>query len=301
MKNLLPAFITSLFTLGIIFSSCAQNRKEPKAFRLPEIPSVLVVPQERAAYLAIHYWDHFDFTDTALIDMPEITEQAFADFLGILPYTDRAQEAVDTLFRRAAAEKEMLYHFISLSDKYLYEPNSPMRNEDLYILVLRTLVAQPTMDDTDKIRPRHLLKMVLRNRPGDTAADFDYLLRNGSRGRLSKIEAEYTLLYFNDPDCGDCRRVKEFLTASETINSLLKTGQLALLSVCVEGRTPSWQSSTLPDGWINGCDEGQRLTREEVYDLKAMPTLYLLDADKKVILKDAFPKQIEAWLAEQCN
>lgn len=49
MKNLLPTFITSLFTLGIIFSSCAQNRKEPKAFRLPEIPSVLVVPQERAA------------------------------------------------------------------------------------------------------------------------------------------------------------------------------------------------------------------------------------------------------------
>lgn len=110
MKNLLPTFITSLFTLGIIFNSCAQNRKETKAFRLPEIPSVLVVPQERAAYLAIHYWDHFDFTDTALIDMPEITEQAFADFLGILPYTDRAQEAVDTLFRRAAAEKEMLYH-----------------------------------------------------------------------------------------------------------------------------------------------------------------------------------------------
>ena len=84
--------------------------------------------------------DSFDFADTSLISRPEITEQAFVDFLGILPYTDRAQAAIDTLFRRAATGQEMLYHFIGLSDKYLYEPNSPMHDEELHILVLRALL-----------------------------------------------------------------------------------------------------------------------------------------------------------------
>jgi len=90
----------------------------------------LTAPEDRAAYLSLHYWDHFDFADTSLISRPEITEQAFVDFLGILPYTDRAQAAIDTLFRRAATGQEMLYHFIGLSDKYLYEPNSPMHDEN---------------------------------------------------------------------------------------------------------------------------------------------------------------------------
>lgn len=37
----------------------------------------------------------------------------------------------------------MLYHFIGLSDKYLYEPNSPMHDEELHILVLRALLDNP--------------------------------------------------------------------------------------------------------------------------------------------------------------
>ena len=48
--------------------------------------------------------------------------------------------------------------------------------------------------------------------------------------------------------------------------------------------------------WIDGYDAGQRLTREQVYDLKAMPTLYLLDAEKRVILKDALFEQVEERL-----
>ena len=130
--------------------------------------------RRRAAYLAVHYWDYFNFADTTLISRPEITEQAFVDFISILPYTAKAQVAVDTLFRRAMVKKEMLYHFISLADKYLYEPNSPMYNEELHILVLRSLLGNPGLDDWDKERPRYLLEMALKNRPGDVAADFTY-------------------------------------------------------------------------------------------------------------------------------
>lgn len=86
------------------------------------------------------------------------------DFISILPHTPKAQESVDTLFRRALVDRKMLYHFISLGDKYLYEPNSPMHDEDLYILFLRALVNHPGLEETDRIRPRHLLEMALKNR-----------------------------------------------------------------------------------------------------------------------------------------
>lgn len=276
----------------------AQGRPEGVPFRLPDVPDELVAPEDRAAYLAVHYWDHFDFADTSLIARPEVTEQAFVDFVSILPYARNAQAAVDTLYRRAAVDRRMVYHFIELGDKYLYEPNSPMYNEELYILVLRALLANPALDEADLIRPRYRLEMALKNRPGDVAADFAYVDREGRVGRLSEIEAPYLILYFNNPDCDDCRRTKALFVTSSVINHRLQQGELAILSVCVEGKTSAWVNTVYPDGWIDAVDEGRRLSQDQTYDLKAMPTLYLLDAAKRVILKDVSVARIEAWLRQ---
>ena len=296
MKMLNHTFFACLLGMSLVSCSHAQQQKT-KEFRLPDVPVTLTAPEDRAAYLSLHYWDHFDFADTSLISRPEITEQVFVDFISILPHTPKAQEAVDTLFRRALADREMLYHFISLGDKYLYEPNSPMHDEELHILFLRALVNHPGLEETDRIRPRHLLEMALKNRPGDVATDFTVVCRDGRSRRLSDIKAGYVLVYFNDPDCENCHRVKELLTLSPVVNDLLESGRLKLLSVCVEGKTPAWEKAEFPAGWIDGYDDGQRLTREQVYDLKAMPTLYLLDAEKRVILKDASFEQVEERLS----
>ena len=36
--------------------------------------------------------------------------------------------------------------------------------------------------------------------------------------------------------------------------------------------------------WIHGYDKGMEIMRKRLYDIKAFPTLYLLDSDKNVIL-----------------
>ena len=54
----------------------------------------------------------------------------------------------------------------------------------------------------------------------------------------------------------------------------------------------------IPSKWINGYDKELTVRNRELYDLKAMPTLYLLDKDKKVLLKDAPVEQVEQYLAQ---
>lgn len=292
----ISAMLLSCF--GAAFLAQSPDGGNSAGFRLPDVPDTIVSPQDRAAWLAVHYWDNFDFADTSLIAVPEITEQAFVDFISIMPYAPNIREAADTMFARACAERTMLYHFISLTDKYLYEPNSPMCNEDLHIVMSRALVECPEIAEADKIRPRHILEMELKNRPGELAADFSFICRDGEEEFLSGIEADYILLYFNDPQCVDCRRVKGLLSASGIIGGLVSSGKLALLSVCVEGRSPGWEKAVMPAGWIDAYDEGKRLTYECIYDLKAMPTLYLLDGNQRVILKDTTVDKIEVWLAD---
>ena len=53
--------------------ACGQEPLRAAAFRLPDVPAALTEPAERADYLALHYWDRFDFADTTLVRRPEIT------------------------------------------------------------------------------------------------------------------------------------------------------------------------------------------------------------------------------------
>lgn len=105
-----PVGLSFLHRTGILFVCTGTAEKDTKEFRLPDVPATLTAPEDRAAYLSLHYWDYFDFADTSLISRPEITEQAFVDFISILPYSSKAQTAVDTLFCRALTSNEMLYH-----------------------------------------------------------------------------------------------------------------------------------------------------------------------------------------------
>ena len=41
------------------------------------------------------------------------------------------------------------------------------------------------------------------------------------------------------------------------------------------------------------------IKEKNLYDLKAIPTLYLLDKNKKVLLKDAVVGQIEQYLQQR--
>ena len=54
----------------------------------------------------------------------------------------------------------------------------------------------------------------------------------------------------------------------------------------------------MPAGWINSYDSTVSLKNDEIYDLKAIPTLYLLDKDKKVVMKDVTFNQVENYLKQ---
>ena len=265
-------------------------------FRLPDIPDTLR-GAARAEYLALHYWDGFDFAG-ADIAAPE-AEQAFVDFLGLLSRIASADGAFGALFGRAAGS-DGLYRLMELCDRYLYEPWSPMRSDELYAAALRAFTESPCIAEIDKVRARQALERLSMNRPGTPAADFIYVDRGGSRHRLSDIEAPHILLFFHYPGCGECRRMKAALEASPIVGESLRRGRLVLLAVCV-GERDDWERSGCPMGGIDGFDGGMSSSCRTVYDLRALPTLYLLDGERCVILKDASVVQVEEQLAALCS
>lgn len=302
-----------IFMCGETSCSHAQNTKEKvevfhekKIFILPDIPSALTSYQDRAAYLVSHFWENYDFSDTTQISKTEVTEQAFVDFLDVLNHVpvEKGREALKVLMDSASVDNSMFLHFVNLAEKYLYDPNSPFRNEELYIPVLNAVVSSSQLDETYKVRPRFQLNTVLKNRPGSIATDFVYTLASGASLKMSSLKADYTILFFNNPECHDCQRVKEYIKKSQLFNRMTKANSIPLLSILAiypDADIPLWKRGDYPSMMINSYDAGQVITNKELYDLKAIPTFYLLDGEKRVIMKDAPIEQIEAWLQMVIN
>jgi hypothetical protein len=275
-----------------------------KSFTKAVVPAGLTGTRDRAAYLAVHYWDSFHFGDTSYVDLPEVTEQAFCDYLPVLAYCDSAQlsasvAAVLDRARHEDASGRMHGYFAELFKKYLYDPNSPMRSEELYIPVARHIANDSLADYAQRERAGFSLGMMLKNRTGHKATDFAYYLPSGAKGTLYSVRAEYTLLLFYEPGCPACREAIGLLKGSQVIERLTGQRRLRILSVYAGTDRDAYNKhrGELPASWTDGHDRDGRIESKRLYDLKATPTIYLLDRDKRILLKDTDAATAEKLLA----
>lgn len=268
------------------------------SFPLPEVPQMLASPTDRANYLAAHYWDRFDFKDHSLINKPEITEQGFANFVSIMPYVTEKKEAFSVFAQRMAKDSKMLAHLLEVSERYLFDNFSPVYDEELYLMLIEELLKQPQLSLEQKERLRYQQKLALKNRLNRVATDFGFVDRKGKRMNLREVKADYVLLYLNDPECSACRQIKEGLVASDIVARWKNSGRMKVLSVCIEGETEGWKNILAPEGWIDGCDKQRILVEEDLYDLRNLPAIYLLDAEKRIILKNATLQRLEQTLKQ---
>lgn len=300
------AKVLCLLVLGCLLGACGSGsgKKQSaasKSFKMIELPDLLTNPDDRAAYIGKNYWRNFDFTDTSLIRMPEVTEQAFADYANILLHmpAEIAANSIRTTLSKAEADTAMYAHFGKLFEKYLYDPNSPMRNETLYITVLQQVVSSQKTPEAEKIRMRDRLDLAQRNRPDRPATDFTYTLASGATHTLYETDAEYLILFLSNPGCHACKETIDQMNGSDTLREMIRNKRLKVLSVYPDEDLKTWREylPQMPSDWLNGYDATLQIKNDNLYDLRAIPTLYLIDRRKFVILKDAPFGEVEHYLA----
>lgn len=261
-------------------------------FRFPQPPSVVTTSEERNAFIAAHYWDGFDFGDTTFLRSEEFRQTLFPNFVGFLSASPqpKADEAIKIVFAAIEKQDTAVWNLITDGfETFLYDPNSQLRSDELYITVLRSMLASDKLSEADRLRFEDRLSMAQRNRIGQPATDFVYTTWSGRQGRLYDIRSQWLILFFNNPGCHACAEIMEGFAQSPDIARRLADGSLKVLSVYPDADIKAWKEyySHYPKAWINAWDKTQTLRGEELYDLKAIPSLYLLNKDRRVVVKDA--------------
>ncbi len=313
-----------LILLALITVSCIRGNKEnarkPLTFNPPSVPLMIGSQEEAIHFQTIHYWDHFPFEDSLCIIQEGFADQVFTGYANLLQQADiqYAKESIKRMMTRAGTaaddpvvRKKILLKFFGLTEYFFYHPNSPYRNDDILIPALEVVVSTPLLDSTEKQRPLFMLDMVLKNRPGDQAGNFSFVraVRNfpytddpSSVEYLYDLEAEYILVMFINLGCPSCHQVKEEIIRSELINQMVETRKLVILTVYPDKDLEGWQENLteLPAEWIHSYNPDGEIRNGSIYDLKAIPTLYLLDKNKRVMVKDALSvKQLEDTIRQQ--
>ena len=278
-------YLISIFILALLVGCSGRNTK-------PSVESSntteKISPAELLKQRIDHYWDNFDFE--AGEHVRELRREdmiyALSEYVSIIP-AESADSLMRTLIRRASTSHDMLDYFANLCEIVLHNPNSPLRNDEYYIPVLEELVTSPLLDEYERIVPAYDLEIALKNRIGRAATDFEYTLEDGSTGRLYDIKANYTILMFSNPECPLCGEIMQQIASSQLLSALLKHGVLKILTIYPDEDIAHWYKylDNIPSQWIRGYDNGL-LTKERLYNLSAIPALYLLDRDKHVLIKD---------------
>ena len=250
--------------------------------------------EQRAGYLSEHYWDNYNFADTLLLKSKEVTEQGFVNFIDILnrfnldnaskgvahkdiaqkgitrkditqkgiAQKDITQQGIACFTRKAFSNAAAKERFENLIEHYFEDQLSPVRNDRVYLIFLEEMKNSPCFDETEKERIAFKIKTTNKNLPGDIAINFKFKDENGKEHQLSDYKDQKVILYFYDPDCENCHKVSVWLK-QQTIPADIKVLKM------------------IADNHIS-----------YMYSLKNMPTIFLLDKENKVILKDCTAQEL---------
>ena len=285
---------TRLFTLFVLWACTLVQAQAQQSFPYPAIPDTLRSVEQRAGYLSEHYWDNYNFADTLLLKSKEMTEQGFVNFIDILnrfnldyaskgvAHKDIAQKDITRkdITRKGIAQKDITQkgiacftrkafsnaaakeRFENLIEHYLEDQLSPVRNDRVYLIFLEEMKNSPCFDETEKERIAFKIKTTNKNLPGDIAINFKFKDESGKEHQLSDYKDQKVILYFYDPDCENCHEVSAWLK-QQTIPADIKVIKM------------------IADNHIS-----------YMYSLKNMPTIFLLDKENKVILKDCTAQEL---------
>ena len=317
MKGRKNLFLAALLLAAL---SCGPKKKSSapvvltRDFPRAEVPMMITQPQERLAWLGQHFWDRFTAPDSLYycdsltvngVPKDELEKQVgvFATLLQEMPLPEgkrsmeRLYEQLEA-FQQARPQGNVFPQTVALVSHYLYDPNSPVRSEDLYLPFVSRLATSALIDPDYRHGYAWDARMCELNRIGTPAADFVFVDTAGKRRSLYGIKAERILLIFGNPDCHACKEIQETFTQYPELTARIEAGSLKVVDIYIDEDIELWRArmSAYPVSWINGYDPSYSIRTDLIYNVRAVPSLYLLDAKKTVLLKDATPEKVLEYL-----
>ena len=89
------------------------------------------------------------------------------------------------------------------------------------------------------------------------------------------------------------------MESTPEVAALIGSGRLKVVDVYIDQEIDDWKAHIpeYPAAWINGYDHNYAIRTDILYNVRGIPSIYLLDAEKTVLQKDTTPEKLLTALA----
>lgn len=250
-------------------------------------------------YYAEHYWDNCDFNDNAMIYTPVFAPRLAQYYENVIhPSVDSIIKYTDILIEKSKNSYD-IYKYIIWYTSNRFEQSKYLGHDAIFVHLIRTYYEKglcPWIDETvleRMIDRANTLEPILL---GKTAP---WLIMPDVDGKFHTnydFTTDYTIMYFWDTDCGHCKVTTPKLL--ELYNRAKDSLNFDVYAVCLTSDSVEWKNylaeKKLP--WINVGNNKANIDFRDAYDINSSPKIFILDRNKKIILKNIGIEEVEDFL-----
>lgn len=299
--------ISLIFILLLVANTNAQvpiKQNKVQTFKNPTAPQKIKDSYKRSVWEIEHYWDNTDFTDNNNLEKQEF-EPFLRNYVHKLQSVsaDSASVFLTQTLQKTKINKLSYTSMLNMLYPLYDDANSVYRDDVCLAAIIREVLTNNDLSDERRQVYNTKLELTLKNSVGILANNIGYIDATGKQDSLYNIQADLTMLIFYSPDCEACDITEDMIKKSEIINNSLNTEKLKILAYAPEAPKTVWEhkKESIPSSWINGYDPDMNVWMKRMYEIKGFPTIYLLDKDKRVILKDVSVQNVESFLDQNAN
>jgi thiol-disulfide isomerase/thioredoxin len=258
---------------------------------------------DRRMFARDHFFDHVDFTDVDLVRSNVYTTLAI-EYISLYSNPNLNQAQLEDEFIKAVDKimietmnNSLIYEFIV---EYLVGGFEKFHFEKVLDYIADNYSPEQCENEERKSDLQTRLKKYAELSVGKQAPEIIAPDVNGENIKLSRINAEYTLVVFWASWCPHCN---EMLPKVHNIyEHSVSPQKLQVLTVSLDKEEEEWLAALEAGNysWINTSDfEGWNGKAAIDYNIYATPTMFLLDKDKKIVAKPITYNELEKALMKE--
>jgi len=252
-------------------------------------------------YYINHYWDNMDFTDPAMLTIPQ---NVFSDKLKayfdevIPPFVDSIIKYADILVEKTKVTPELFRYFVwYITNKY--ERSQYVAHDAVFVHMVQKYYARGLCPWTDEavlermVTHANKLSHILI---GKKAPELIMPDTNGVFYSNYQIAKKYTVMWFWDLNCGHCKSSGPKLV--EFYNRAKDSLDFEIFAICMTTDIEKWKQAIIDREfpWINVGGNRANLDYRVVYDVTTTPVILVLDRDKNIIVKKISVDELENFI-----
>ena len=246
-----------------------------------------------------HFFDAVDFSSPCLFYSPILLKRinSYMNDLTI-QQADSVNKSLDVIFSKAAVSKENL-KFLAIHYLNEYAKSKVVGFDACYVHIANKFYCNGKADWVDAEQLKKICDNAKKLEPvliGKKAPDFTMTNSENKKQKLSDIKAEYIVLFFWDSKQSSLSKGAADLIE---VTKKYKAIGVKILTLCTNYETESLDYNRIAneigftdDNFINASLLLNSLIVKDLYDIKNLPSIYVLNKDQKIISKRIIADQI---------